>query len=118
MALQGDCGLNSKQQMRLRAFQVLPRRSGAGGKLRRAWGAAPASPHLPGTGPPRVSLSPNPQGVEGATCNFSAELHSFFTQDLSLHGDNYVTEQKFPPIKVANFPYWEFYRGHELKATF
>lgn len=43
---------------------------------------------------------------------------AIFTQDLPLHENNDAIEQKFPQITVTNLPYREFYRGHELKATF
>lgn len=48
--------------------------------------------NLPGTGPPSPPSPPKKDGAgEGAACNFF-QLHSIFTQDLPLRGDNYVIE--------------------------
>lgn len=74
--------------------------------------------HLLGAGSPSY---PGPKGWAWGGSrlqHITSNVYRFFTKDLSVHGNNYVTEQKYPPIKEANLPYRGFYRGHELKAAF
>lgn len=74
---------------------------------------------FPGAGPLSYPLpSQRSGGGEEPPATYHLKYTAVFTQGLPLHENNDAIEQKLPQITVTNLPYREFYRGHELKATF
>lgn len=65
-----------------------------------------------------VTPPPLRSGGGEAPATYHLKHTAVFTQGLPRHEDNDAIEQKLPHITVTNLPYREFYRGHELKATF